>query len=196
MRGAHAHLRRHAREHGTGRHEQKGRGVTGAPSPLACHCRNRGCWEAYAGGWALEERAREAVRTDPEAGAALREKAGGDLDDITGRTVHAAFEEGDPLAKRLVDVTAEYLGLGLVGVVNALNPKRVVLGGGMIEGHPAYVGQANRIVQRRALKAAVADLEVVASTLGGRAGVVGAATAARAARRAGDSQSSQAPAAE
>ena len=158
------------------------------PYGRACHCRNRGCWEAYAGGWALEERAQEAVRTDPEAGAALLEKAGGDVDDITGRSVHAAFEEGDPLAKRLVGATAEYLGLGLVGIVNTFNPERVVLGGGMIEGHPGYVDGAQRIVQRRALGPAVADLEVVAADLGGQAGVVGAATMARAASRESESR--------
>jgi glucokinase len=30
-----------------------------------CHCQDWGCWEAYAGGWAIAERAREAVQTDP-----------------------------------------------------------------------------------------------------------------------------------
>jgi len=37
-----------------------------------CHCRNRGCLEAYAGGWAIAERAQEAVRTEPKAGEPLR----------------------------------------------------------------------------------------------------------------------------
>lgn len=152
--------------------------MTIMPYGRACHCRNHGCWEAYAGGWALEERAQEAVRTDPDAGSTLLERAGR-IDDITGRTVHAAFEEGDPLAKRLVDATAEYLGLGLVGIVNAFNPQRVVLGGGMIEGHPGYVDRAQRIVQRRALQAAVPELQIVASDLNGKAGVIGAATVAR-----------------
>ncbi|WP_157942155.1 ROK family protein [Salinibacter altiplanensis] len=164
------------------------------PYGRACHCRNRGCWEAYAGGWALEERAQEAVRTDPDAGAGLLDRAGGAVEDITGRTVHAAFEEGDPLAKRLVDATAEYLGLGLVGVVNAFNPQRVVMGGGMIEGHPPYVDRAAGVVRRRALGAAVTDLEVVASDLGGQAGVVGAATVAHPAHRAGGPRPAPAPA--
>jgi glucokinase len=147
-----------------------------------CHCRNRGCWEAYAGGWAIAERAQEAVRTDPDAGAALLRQAGGTIDDITGRDVHAACEQGDPMATRLVDATAEYLGLGLVGIVNAFNPRRIVLGGGVIEGHPPYVERAREVVRQRALQAAVADLDVVASTLNGQAGVIGAATMARSPR--------------
>lgn len=148
------------------------------PYGRSCRCRNRGCWEAYAGGWAIGERARQAVRTDPEAGQPLVERAG-DLDSITARTVHEAYQEGDPLAARIVDATAEYLGIGLASVVNAVNPERVVLGGGVIEGHPPYVDQARRIVQKRALEAATDALEVVTSELGDRAGTVGAATTAR-----------------
>jgi glucokinase len=107
------------------------------------------------------------------------------VENITGRTVHTAFAKGDPLAKRLVGTTAEYLGIGLMGVVNALNPQRVVLGGGMIEGYPPYVDRARAVVRRRALPAAVTDLEIVASDLGGQAGVIGAATMARSSRHNG-----------
>ena len=147
------------------------------PYGRSCRCRSRGCWEAYAGGWALGERARQAARTDPEAGAALIERAG-DVESITGRTVHEAYDEGDPLATRLVDATAEYLGLGLASVVNAVNPERVVLGGGVIEGHPSYAEEARRIVRAQALRPAADEVEIVTSELGGRAGTVGAATMA------------------
>ncbi len=41
-----------------------------------CHCPNHGCLEAYAGGWAIAERAQEAIRTDPQAGQILIERAG------------------------------------------------------------------------------------------------------------------------
>jgi glucokinase len=161
------------------------RGVAGelghvplVPFGRSCHCPNEGCWEAYAGGWAIAERAQNAVRSNPEAGAALRERAGS-VDAITGRTVHAACDDGDPLATDLVAATGEYLGIGMTGVVNTVNPKRVVLGGGVIEGHPGYVDHVRDIVDERALQVATEDLEIVLSELGGQAGVVGAATMAR-----------------
>jgi len=116
------------------------------------------------------------------------------VDDITGRMVHAACEQGDPLAARLVDATAEYLGLGLAGVANAFNPRRVVLGRGVIEGHPPYMERARDIVRQRALRAAVSDLTIVESDLNGQAGVIGAATMARTAHRANASQSAPTPA--
>ncbi|MCH7761035.1 ROK family protein, partial [candidate division TA06 bacterium] len=36
-----------------------------------CHCPNHGCLEAYASGWAIAERAQEAVRGNPKAGQTL-----------------------------------------------------------------------------------------------------------------------------
>lgn len=143
-----------------------------------CHCPNEGCWEAYAGGWALAERMRDAVRRNPVAGSAIVDRAGS-IAGITGRTVHAACEDGDPLAEQVVADTETAIGLGLTGIANALNPARIVLGGGVIEGHPAYVDAARRIVAERALSPAAQALDVVASDLGDRAGPIGAATMAR-----------------
>lgn len=143
----------------------------------SCHCPNKGCWEAYAGGWAIAERARAAVRADRDAGQALLDRAGR-LDAITGRTVHTAADDGDALATELVDETGRYLGSGMTGVVNAFNPERIVLGGGVIEGHPGYVEQVRRIVDEQALQVATESLTIVLPTLDGP-GVIGAAAMAR-----------------
>jgi len=143
-----------------------------------CHCPNRGCWEAYAGGWAIAERAQEAVRHNPEAGHVLLDLAGS-IEAITGRTVNEAVEQGDPLAQELTNATSRYLGAGMTSVVNAFNPARIVMGGGVIEGHPAHVNAVAETVRKRALPPARQKLEIVTSELGGRAGVVGAAAFAR-----------------
>jgi glucokinase len=140
-----------------------------------CHCRNRGCIEAYAGGWAIAERAQEAARHDPAAGALLRELAGGDVGAIVAETVAAARDRGDALAVRLVEETAGYLGAALVGIVNGLNPARVVLGGGVLEGFPELVPLSAAVVRSCALPAAAAGVAVVPAALGTQAPVVGAA---------------------
>jgi len=142
-----------------------------------CHCPNAGCWEAYAGGWAIAERMRDAVRRNPVEGSAVVDRAGS-IAAITGRTVHAACEDGNPLAEQVVQRTAEALGAGLTGIANALNPERIVLGGGVIEGRPAYIEDARRIVDERALTPAAASLDIVRPELGEQAGPVGAATMA------------------
>ncbi|MGK7312916.1 MAG: ROK family protein [Candidatus Longimicrobiales bacterium M2_2A_002] len=143
-----------------------------------CRCGNRGCLEAYVGGWAIAERAREAVAASPKEGKGLVERAGGE-DAITAETVHEARADGDPLATRLVDDTAEYLAAGLVGVVNAFNPCRLVLGGGIIDHAPFYVDRVRQHVTARALAAGTRELDVTAAALGDEAGVLGAATFAR-----------------
>jgi glucokinase len=143
-----------------------------------CHCRNRGCIEAYAGGWAIAERAREAALADAAAGAVLLALAGGDADAIAAETVAAARDRGDALAVRLVAETGHYLGAALVGLVNGLNPARVVLGGGVLEGFPELVTLAAAEVLAHALPAAAAGVAVVPATLGTYAPVVGAAALA------------------
>ncbi|MFP3939140.1 MAG: ROK family protein [Thermoanaerobaculia bacterium] len=149
-----------------------------------CSCRNRGCLEAYVGGWAIAERAREAVDEAPEAGEVLLDAAGG-RNRITAATVDRVADSGDPLARRLVEETGHFLGAGLVGAVHALNPARVVLGGGVIEGMPDLVAAAAAHVRERAMEVFLEDLEIVPTTLGADAGVIGAAVYARRAGRVG-----------
>lgn len=139
-----------------------------------CHCPNVGCLEAYAGGWAIAERAQEAVRANPEAGHRLMALAG-NVVGITAATISQAYREGDQLAGQLVEETGQYLAAGVVGIVNAFNPCLLVLGGGVIEGMPKLVNMVKDTVRRRALESAVENLKVVKAALGRNAGVIGAA---------------------
>lgn len=143
-----------------------------------CHCRNRGCLEAYAGGWAIAERAQEAVRTNPQSGQRMVTLAEG-IEQISAATVTRAYTEGDPLAHHLVKETAQYLAAGIVGIVNALNPCLVILGGGVIQGLPEFATMIERPIWENALEAALEDLHIVTAALGSKAGVIGAATLAR-----------------
>lgn len=143
-----------------------------------CRCGNPGCLEAYVGGWAIAERARDAVVRDPAGGARLREIAGG-TDGIRAETVARAHAEGDPLAGRLVRDTGHFLGAGMVGVVNAFNPHRLVLGGGVVDGLPELIAIVSDHLRRFALHACTAGLTVAAARLGRDAGILGAALLAR-----------------
>jgi len=143
-----------------------------------CRCPNRGCLEAYAGGWAIAERAQETVRADPKGGQTLVTLAG-NIKHISAATVSQAYAGGDPLARRLVEETAQYLAAGIVSIVNAFNPCLLILGGGVIQGLPEYVPMIERYVRPKALETAVERLHIVTATLGNKAGVIGAAALAR-----------------
>ncbi len=143
-----------------------------------CHCRNQGCLEAYAGGWAIGERVQEVVRNDLKAGKSLITLAGS-IEHISAATVTEAYVNGDPLAKRIVEETAQFLAAGVVGIINAFNPCLIVLGGGVIQGLPEYISLVQRIVHLKALEAALEGLRIITATLGNKAGVIGAAALAR-----------------
>ncbi|HEV2519089.1 MAG TPA: ROK family protein [Thermoplasmata archaeon] len=144
----------------------------------SCHCPNSGCLEAYVGGWAIAERAREIARARPTDSGRLRELAG-DVDHITAETVSRAYRGGDPLSREILEATVDYLAGGLVSIVNALNPSVLILGGGVIDGLPSLIPAVEVLVRQRALAAAVSPLRVVHAALGEDAGVVGAADHAR-----------------
>lgn len=152
--------------------------VTVVAGGRQCHCPNRGCLEAYAGGWAIAERAKEAVRRDPTAGAQLQALAG-NLDQLSAATVTQAYRLRDPLAVYLVEETARYLAAGVITFVNALNPCLIILGGGVIEGLPEYITLIEPMVRAGALQSAVDGLKLVRAGLGDKAVVVGAAALAR-----------------
>jgi glucokinase len=144
-----------------------------------CHCPNRGCLEAYAGGWAIGDRARELSAAEPVAGRWLIERAGA-LEAITAATVADGYRESDPLATRIVTETAEYLAAGVVGIVNAYNPCRLLLGGGVLDHlHRALLPVVRRSVRERCQPPAARSVEVRRAALGPDAGVIGAAWLAR-----------------
>jgi glucokinase len=146
--------------------------VLGGP---LCHCGNRGCMESLAGGWGMARRTQERVKADPVYGGKILKTAGGKIEDITAKTLAQAFYAGDPLAEEIMNEVTDTLSAGIASLVNALNPCRIILGGGIIEGMPDLISRINNGVRSRALPAATGCLEITASKLGNEAGIVGAA---------------------
>lgn len=143
-----------------------------------CTCPNSGCLEAYAGGWAISKRAQEMVTNDPQKGQTLLSLAGS-TNNISAITVTEAYNLGDLLAQHIVQETAQFLAAGVVAIVNALNPHMLILGGGVIQGLPAYIPMTDQLVRSNALKAASDDLHIVKAALGNKAAVIGAVAFAR-----------------
>lgn len=141
-----------------------------------CTCRNSGCLEALAGGWAIARSAQDAVKDDPAAGAYLLSLADGMLDHVSAKIVGQAMHEGDPLAVRLMNEVASALSAGAVALVNAFNPCRLILGGGVMEGVPELVDGVREGIFRSALATAIDRLEVLRAELRHDAGAVGIAS--------------------
>lgn len=140
-----------------------------------CRCGNRGCLEAFVGGWAIARRARERVGADPAAGAALLAQAGGRPGEITGETIAQAARSGDALALTIVGEMSDALGAGVASIVNALNPALIVIGGGVAAGLPELIDRARTAVTERALRSAASTVRIASAALGASSVSVGAA---------------------
>jgi N-acetylglucosamine repressor len=81
-----------------------------------CRCGQHGCWDLYASDNATVAR----YRNHPNATA----KRG-----VTMRRIVELVESGDPAATEAIRETARYLGIGITGLVNGLDPEVVAIGG-------------------------------------------------------------------
>jgi glucokinase len=146
-----------------------------------CGCGAVGCLEAYAGGANIAAR----VRAELAAGArsSIGDLAGGDLSRVTAGTVERAAAGGDAYARQLWEEVAELLGLVVAGAVTLLNPRRLVLGGGVLLACPSLYEAVEWRVRSETSRTAAATLEVERAARGDEAGVVGAALLGAAARR-------------
>ena len=103
----------------------------------------------------------------------------GSVNYVTSIILNQAYRRGDLLARVLVQETGRYLATGIINIVNIFNPCRVILGGGVIEGIPELISIAKDIVSADALEPAIESLQIVKSSLGSNAAVIGAATLAQ-----------------
>lgn len=67
------------------------------------------------------------------------------------------------------------LGTAIADAVNVLNPSTVVLGGDIANAHELLLAHVREVVYTRSLPLATRRLDIVASQLGDRAGILGGA---------------------
>jgi predicted NBD/HSP70 family sugar kinase len=129
------------------------------PDGVSCRCGSVGCLETEAGEGALLARAG-------------RPADGGSADVAA---VLSDAEAGSPVALAALDHVGHWLGVGLAGLVNVLNPRLIVLGGLYSRIYPYIVPRIERELDRRTLPAPRALVRITPAMLGEHAPVVGAA---------------------
>ena len=134
--------------------------VSVRPAGRRCHCGARGCWETEVGEEALlRALGREAEPGGPDA-----------LDDVV-----ADAERGDPATLEALAGLGRWLGLGLAGLVNILDPERIALGGIFGRLHPFVAAAIAEEMSRRRLTPERDSVAVVPARLGPDAPLLGAA---------------------
>ena len=138
-----------------------------------CSCGRRGCFERYASASALIRLTQEGMRLD--RGSAMWRFAR-TPEEVDGRTVFLAMNEGDPAAQRVFDDYIEGLGEGILNIVNTFRPQAIILGGGIsAEGETLLEPLRRYVFPRLYVSVDYAPLSIVCASLGNDAGLYGAA---------------------
>ena len=137
------------------------------PDGPLCGCGRRGCLETVASGTAIARSAQEML-------ASGRKTALADIKGkITATDVFAAAAAGDMPAKGILDEAIYYLGIGLVNLVNLLDPEVLVIGGGVANAGEALLAPLRSMLAEKAVTHIAKHVKLKKAALGQEAGAVG-----------------------
>ncbi len=139
---------------------------------LVCNCGLKGCVEAYVGGRALQERARRELAVWADSAAV--DLAGG-VAHVHAGHLDAAAAGGDDYALELYSEVSPLLGLAIANAVTLLNPRRLLLGGGVLSHAPVLRAHVLAAFEAAVNPPALAGLEITDASLGDLGGLIGAA---------------------
>ncbi len=137
-----------------------------------CKCGNRGCLETLASGTAIARKAAEVLAVGRHS-KMLEIASMEGREEVSARHVFTAAGLGDEAAAEIVEEAVEYLGAGLAGMANILNPEMFVIGGGVSMSGNSFFQPLRKVFCRRAAGPVSGKVEIVPAGLGDEAGIVG-----------------------
>lgn len=125
-----------------------------------CFCGARGCLEAYTSNLATLSRYLGHA-FDPDEAHALMQASGLTIGDVLTRA-----RAGDERAAEAIDATARYLGVGLAGIINTINPAQIFVGGEITEAWERVAPILRSVIGGRALTVPAALTPIVPEPAG------------------------------
>ena len=132
-----------------------------------CACGSIGCLEHYASTAALVRRFSKRIA---EAGISYPNE------EINGELIVRLYKQGDKIAAESLNEHCDFLGHGIAGFINIFSPQRVVIGGGLSEAGDFYIQKVSEKALRYAIPDCAVNTEIMAASLGNKAGSIGAAS--------------------
>ncbi|MBB6217741.1 glucokinase [Anaerosolibacter carboniphilus] len=139
-----------------------------------CNCGANGCFETLASATALIRYTRKRIEEGYKDTNILR-MANGKIEDIDAKIIFDAAKAGDSLGVEAVDRMIKYLSIGIVNIMNSLDPDRVVIGGGVSKAGDYFIQQVDDAVRKLVLCKEIQYGDIVLAQLGNEAGIIGAA---------------------
>lgn len=137
-----------------------------------CNCGAHGCLEAYASRSAIEKRIEGALRKGRHSAILDYMESG---KPITSSMIEKSIEREDELVTQCVTEASEYLSGGIASIINFINPKLIVLGGGLIEAVDFFYRNTIKKARSKSLPVPATKIEFKKAALGDFSGVIGAA---------------------
>lgn len=137
-----------------------------------CNCGAHGCLEAYASRSAIEKRIEGALRKGRHSAILDYMESG---KPITSSMIEKSIEREDELVTQCVTEASEYLSDGIASIINFINPKLIVLGGGLIEAVDYFYQNTIKKARAKSLPVPASKIEFKKAALGDFSGVIGAA---------------------
>lgn len=150
------------------------------PNGILCGCGKHGCFEQYASGSALVREARAVAMSGAMIAQGMLQRAGGDLNAITGPLITEAAQHGDQGAIQQLSELGRWLGEGIASLTEILDPGVVVVGGGVSEADELLLGPTREAFGAQLVGRGFRPIpEIRKARLGNRAGLIGAADLSR-----------------
>lgn len=132
-----------------------------------CNCGKKGCLEAMSSGLAVLRDLKGEVEKDPKH--PLYEKR----EHLKIEDVFEMADKRDLLTISILNQSAYYVGVAISNLINVLDPRRIVLGGILIQKYPRYFEIAQDVANSNKVKGAK-NTQMSVSHLRENAGVIGA----------------------
>ena len=148
--------------------------VTVDPHGFMCTCGKRGCLETIASATGIVRVARD--RASEYAGTSELKAMLDDGQDISAKDVFDLAKKDDDLAMIVADYVCDSLGFVLGNIANTLNPKYVVIGGGVSAAGDFLLNKVDKAMRKNEFATIKDSTELRLASLGNGAGVIGAAS--------------------
>ncbi len=131
-----------------------------------------GCFEYHSSGEGIAKVARELMANDPSYEGILRTK---NEQQLTAHDVFAAYDNHDPLAEKVLQQSIEFWGMAVANLVSLFNPEMIVFGGGVFGPAAQFLDRIKQEAAKWAQPISFPQVTLTVSSLGGDAGLYGAA---------------------
>lgn len=124
-----------------------------------CNCGGRGCLERFVGNRRILDKAKRKFKNN----------------NISLENLSALARKGNPKALAIWREAGKHIGIALSGVVNLLDPDKIVIGGGVAKAGKVLFEEIRRTIKSRAMPTQAKTVKIVQAKLRDQAGILGAA---------------------